>query len=209
MTNRALGFGLLGAGALGAWWLFRRDGAIARQAREFKETLEEYAGRSVAQAPTGVERVIGAVGRLALGAPGPSITSQVDLPAEPGKGPLLGKPRNLLGVAGKIRSPMDRGTVKVAEFAQVWPADAALENQSAVKVSGELALRVIEDGAFGGPETRMVSGGRIELAPGEFRSVLFQVPIVARFTFRPTSLALLFSGYKLDEITATRLLSLM
>ncbi len=145
-------------------------------------------GEGTGAALIGAETAINFMGRLVQAATGINIgakgTSEVDLPAVIDGGPFLGHPKNIHQIAGAIRFPQPGSEVRLNIAARTYQVDTAVENQGNLHQRGELWLEVTETPprwwdpfAFLDADVQRVSAGVIDLAPRQFRSNLFRVPL--------------------------------
>lgn len=180
--------------------LFSGEGLLAKQAAETKAALEHEAGILTSEAPgtTVLDDLMAIIGRATGNEPPPGIKAETDRVAE--GGPYLGTPKNLLRVAGKIRDPMDGGSAKVPAFADTIRIDAAVENQAQEARAGILQARLMLEGVSEFVPI-VVTAGRIELQPGEFKSVDIRIPYGKYTAFHKRTVALLFEGHRLDGVT--------
>jgi hypothetical protein len=114
-------------------------------------------------------------------------------------------------VAGKVRFPVTGATLGTKLGADTFDVDAAIENQASEPRTGELVVSVREKNILGNWGEESVSGGKLTLAPREFRQVIVRAPNVVGRPVSPleTVVRLRFAGYTLDSVTFRRTYSLL
>lgn len=189
-------------------------GVAEQVAGGWQETAEvgrELANAPATQAPSAFEQAVAVVARAAGAESPPELVSRPDLPADPqASGPFLGAPRNALLVAGKVRFPVASTDLRTQLASDVFDVDAALENQAGEPRTGELVLVVREQNILGNWAEQSVSGGKVTLAPREFRQVTVRAPNVVGRPISPlaSNVRLRFAGYTLDSVDFHRSYSL-
>jgi hypothetical protein len=187
-----------GAAVLG-FGLFRLlegpEGLLAGAVGRFQGALASSSAVSHGEGVSAFEKGLGLLGRATGNEPEAGITTRVDRAADESKGPFLGTPKNALLVAGKIRSPVQGGELRLPLFADTVMVDAAVENQAAEPRAGRIAVRYMDGG-----EARIMQGPEVTLAPGEFREVSIRVPPARAGGTFEGDIALLFSNHTLDRV---------
>lgn len=130
--------------------------------------------------------------------PPAGVTITKDRPAE--SGTYLGPPKNVLGVAGVIRTienqdPREESTIEVPIFADTVLVDCALENQSDQPRAGSLKARALIKST-----PYFVESKPVDMPPGAFRQVTIRVP--RDYNYRGDwDLAIQWEGHTLDRVT--------
>lgn len=137
--------------------------------------------------------------------PAPSVTTAPS-PATPGVSPL-DKPKNILRITGRILSPGEGTTITRKAFADTVVVDAEIANAGSAPQFGEIQARALyyprTGRGFGASDTKLVSGGKLTLIPGERRAVSMRVPREAPHLFSrvgPMDVSLLFAGHTLARV---------
>ena len=186
---------VIGASALSLEYAYQKLSAEEKAALAYSADLQGYTGGFLQRLLGYYARFRGKFQPGILPADGVTVTG--DRPAVPGK--YLGNPKNVLGIAGKIRSIENQdpaGIVEVPLFSDTILIDAALENQSDTLRSGIPSARVLLDSV-----PFEVKGTPVDLPPGAFRQVTLRIPRSFASKYGEMDLALQFSGYTLDRVT--------
>ena len=155
----------VGGIGLGLWGTLR---LIYKQGGQFGNAVNDAAALPAGKG-SWFERALGTFGRAIGQEPQPGISTSPDRPAT--EDFQLGKPKNILGITGKIRSPSQDQEIKVALFSDTIPIDAAVMNQGSAVQSGKVIARALINGF-----PKEVIGPEMTLQPGEFRNVAMRIP---------------------------------
>lgn len=186
------GFGL----AMGIHKLLRPEGFFSPARAAVVDAAGLPAGADVSL----LEKALGVLGRATGMEPPASVQTVTDRGAT--DGPFLGNPKNVLGIAGKIRSPLEGAILKVPIFADTVEIDAAIENQSNEVREGIPVARVLQyrGGPLKAPTIVTVEGAPVTLKPGEFRTVIMRIPPKESASGK-VDVALQWGKYTLDRVT--------
>lgn len=180
--------------------------SIFRKGGDFNRAVEGAAGLPPGADVSTLEKGLGLWGRITGQEPEAGGESSPDRGAT--EGPFLGTPKNAERVAGKIRSPSDGGTFPLPLYSDTFRVEGAVENQSEEVRQGRVEARVISQGLLQGEAQTLISPGvAVRLNPGQMSAVELRIPAVRDFD-GAVRIALLWNGYKVDEITATRTFAL-